>query len=78
MNVVADALSSRCHLLVTMKNDVVRFESLKEAYKGDAFFSKVIECIINLSVQSNILSKTISCWMGTFFVGSSYVFLWGL
>lgn len=48
MNVVVDALSRRCHLLATMKNDVVGFESLKEAYEVDDFFGKFIEYLRNI------------------------------
>jgi hypothetical protein len=42
-----------------VKNDIVGFESLKEAYEMDDFFSKVIEYLRILWVQSKILSKTI-------------------
>ena len=47
MNKVADALSRRATLLVTVEAQVTSFESLKERYADDPNFQKVWELCCN-------------------------------
>ena len=47
-SVVAHALSSTYHLLITMINGVVWFEEMKGEYAADPSFNKIIEALNNL------------------------------
>lgn len=40
-NVVTNALSKQCHLLIVIKNEIVSLDSLKDTYKHDSDFGDI-------------------------------------
>jgi hypothetical protein len=52
LNKVADALSRKSTLLVTMQNEILGFEFIKELLKTDSFFGPIVEDI-NSGVRSD-------------------------
>jgi len=67
-NQVADSLSHRVALLITMENEVIGFDALKELYVSDTDFGKIVEQLKNPVVGIPDLVR------GEYFLQDGYLF----